>query len=78
MSLEVRKLLNIEIEGQVFLDDEDIRRMGYLMRKHPRPANLKMLLTDGHVEDLFGAWFDESERDGGFNPDLGRGVIFDI
>lgn len=74
---ELVKLLNVEIEGQVFLDDEDYRRLGYLMRKHPRPTSLKMLLTDGHVEDFFGAWCDPDDGNG-FDPDRNLDILFGI
>lgn len=75
---EAWKLLDVEIGGHSFIDREDIRRISYLARKHPRPANLRALMTDGHVEQFFGAWCDDSERPGCFDPDDHWDVIFDI
>lgn len=71
-------LLNVEIEGETFLDDEDYYRVGYILRKHPRPASLQMLMTDGHVEDFFGAWCDEETNEASFDPDSDLDIIFDI
>ena len=75
---EIMKILSVEIEGEVFLDDEDYYRVGYILRKHPRPASLQMLMTDGHVEDFFGAWCDKEDKEASFDPDSDLGVIFDI
>lgn len=75
---QIMKLLSVELEGEVFLDDEDYYRVGYILRKHPRPASLQMLMTDGHVEDFFGAWCDKEENQARFDPDSNLDVIFDI
>jgi hypothetical protein len=64
--------------GAHFIDYEDARRLLYLMRKHPRPTSIKALLTDGHVEDFFGAWTAEVESEINFNPDDNLDAIFDI
>ena len=74
----VQEFASIEIEGEQFIDYEDARRLLYLMRKHPRPTSIKALLTDGHVEDFFGAWIGQSENEPNFNPDDNLGVIFDV
>jgi hypothetical protein len=70
--------LEVEIEGQTFLDRDDMYRVGYLIRKHPRPTSLQMLMTDGHVEDFFGAWCSKKEGQVGFDPDSNPCIIFDI
>jgi len=75
---EIMKLLSVEIEGESFFDDEDYYRVGYILRKHPRPTSLQMLMTDGHVEDFFGAWCDKEDNEAGFDPDVDSDVIFDI
>jgi hypothetical protein len=74
----VRQFVSTEIEGRSFTDYEDVRRLIYLMQKHPRPTSVKALLTDGHVEDFFGAWIGESESEMNFNPDDNLAVIFDV
>lgn len=71
------KISKIKIDDHYFPDGEDAYRLGYLARKYPRPANLKHLLTEGHVEDFFGAWY-KSDDDGIFNPDEMQQIIFDI
>ena len=71
------KISGIEIDGHYFGDREDAYRLGYLARKYPLPANLKHLMTEGHVEDFFGAWY-ESDDEGIFNPDEMQQIIFDI
>lgn len=72
------KITSIEIDGHYFGDKEDAYRLDYLARKHPRPANLKHLMTEGHVEDFFGAWFADDEHGELFNPDEMQQIIFDI
>lgn len=74
----VAKLATIEIDGHSFNDREDAYRLGYLARKFPRPTNLQHLMTEGHVEDFFGAWCAEERVDGSFDPDDMWGIIFDI
>jgi hypothetical protein len=70
------KLTSITIEDRLFFDNEDYYRLGYLMRKYPLPPNILHTMTEGHVEDFFGAWV--SEEDGGFDPDTNWQLIFDI
>ncbi len=71
-------VFQVEIEGHVFLDEEDVRRIGYLARKHPRPTSIRMMLTDGHVEDFFGAWGEEESDSQNFDPDGHWDAIFEI
>ena len=73
------KIFSFEKDGEYFFDDEDWYRLGYIARKFPIPVNLLHMMTEGHVEDFFGAWIDESEEDNDkFNPDEDWHVIFDI
>lgn len=67
-----------EIDGIYFGDSEDAYRLDYLKRKHPRLANIQHMMTEGHVEDFFGAWHSGDDADEIFNPDENWGVIFDI
>lgn len=73
-----KKLAGVEIDGHYFGDPEDAYRLDYLARKHPHPANLQHLMTEGHVDDFFGAWTGNKEEGDHFNPDDMRGIIFDI
>ncbi len=75
---QLESLAAIEIDGHQFWDGEDAYRLGYLYRKHSRPANLLHLMTEGHVEDYFGAWHSGNDRSDVFNPDDGWQTIFDI
>jgi len=72
------KIASVEIDGHYFGDQEDAYRLGYLARKHPYPANIQHLMTEGHVEDFFGAWHAGEDGDDIFNPDEMWGLIFDI
>lgn len=71
------KISGIEIDGHYFGDREDAYRLEYLSRKYPLPENLLHIMTEGHVEDFFGAWY-ESDDEGIFNPDAMLQIIFDI
>jgi hypothetical protein len=66
------------ISGQSIIDDEDVYRLGYYYRKWPRPTNLLNMVSEGHVEDYFGAWCsdDEDEDEDIYNPDDDWRVIF--
>ena len=66
----------VEIDGMVFKDYEDAYRLDYLSRKHPWPANLRHTITEGHVDDFFGAWLSDSDEPGMFNPDESIRLIF--
>lgn len=74
----LEKIASVEIEGHYFGDREDAYRLGYLAQKHPHPANLLHLMTEGHVEDFFGAWFQQKDDCDFFNPDEMQQIIFDI
>jgi hypothetical protein len=73
----LNKISGIEIDGHYFGDCEDAYRLGYLARKYPLPANLMHLMTQGHVEDFFGAWYGGDDKSL-FNPDDMQQIIFDI
>jgi hypothetical protein len=72
------KISGVEIDGHYFGDSEDAYRLGYLARKHPYPANIQHLMTEGHVEDFFGAWHAGEDDEAFFDPDSMNGIIFDI
>jgi len=72
------KISAIEIDGHYFGDKEDAYRLDYLSRKYPLPANLMHIMTEGHVDDFFGAWCSPDNTEGDFNPDELKCIIFDI
>jgi hypothetical protein len=74
----IEKLSRIRLHGSLFFDREDAYRLGYLKRKHPAPPNMLHIMTQGHVEDFFGAWATEVEDTGGFDPDENWRIIFDV
>lgn len=62
-----------------FLDDEDWYRLDYIHRKQPYPVSLFFTLTEGMVEDFFGAWYPkDDEIDGKYNPDDNWNIIFSM
>ena len=68
----------------IFIDSEDWYRIDYFVRKQPYPINLYFMLSEGMVEDFFGAWYyydengNEDEEDFVFNPDNDRSIIFNM
>lgn len=74
----MKKLFKINIGGINFVDKEDDYRLDYLRRKYPLPPNILHIMTEGHVEDFFGAWLPSEEIKGAFDPDKNWGIIFDI
>lgn len=74
----MRQLSEITIEDRVFFDREDRYRLGYLMRKYPLPPNILHVMTEGHVEDYFGAWCANEDDPDVFDPDSDWRLIFDV
>ncbi|MBC8717932.1 hypothetical protein [Ochrobactrum sp. Marseille-Q0166] len=72
------QLSSIELEGRSFFDPEDCYRLNYLTRNHPCPSNILHTMTEGHVEDFFGAWWTENDSGVEFDPDTNWQLIFDI
>lgn len=78
----LRKVFIYEGEKYHFLDNEDWYRLDYISRKQPFPVNLYFTLTEGMVEDFFGAWCnksDEIDDDAdidAYNPDDNWRLIF--
>lgn len=66
------------INGTSVIDEQDTYRLGYYFRKYPRPTNLLCMVSEGHVEDYFGAWCsnEEDESDDKYNPDDNWRIIF--
>ncbi|RDL16457.1 hypothetical protein [Serratia fonticola] len=80
MDKYISKVEYIRIGDKVYRDKEDGYRLGYVKRKFPLPVNALHLMTEGHVEDFFGAWWvDPDEIEGEvFDPDDNWSLIFDI
>lgn len=74
----IKDLSNITIEGVCFFDEEDAYRLDYLRRKYPLPPNILHIMTEGHVEDFFGAWLSDEGGNGVFDPDKNWDVLFDV
>ena len=76
----IHQLSNPEIQGYSFYDREDAYRLDYIRRKLPRPYNLASLMTEGQVEDFFGAWEGKENNSECFkiSGPLDWQVIFDI
>jgi hypothetical protein len=78
----IDQVCNTEIHRFSFWDDEDWYRLGYLKRKYPLPTNIMHILSEGHIEDFFGAWLPKNDEDiedkDAFNPDNNWRVIFDV
>lgn len=69
---------SVTLEGLNFEDRDDEYRFGYLARKHPLPANLQHTMTEGHVDDFFGAWAADGDTSGLFDPDVNARSIFSM
>lgn len=74
----ITKIASVEIDGYYFGDREDAYRLDFLARKNPYPMNIQFYMTQGHVEDFFGAWIPDEESDDLFNPDEMQSIIYDI
>ncbi|MDF2800678.1 MAG: hypothetical protein K0S61_581 [Anaerocolumna sp.] len=64
---------NVEI-----IDDDDWYRIDYIRRKQPFPVSLYYTLSEGMVEDFFGAWCSEDEDTDIYNPDINWRIIFPV
>lgn len=75
----ITDLSKTSIGDEDFFDREDAYRLDYLRRKYPLPTNILHIMTEGHVEDFFGAWTSETGSETNeFDPDENWGAIFDI
>ena len=74
----IENLSLVRLHGHAFFDREDAYRLDYLKRKYPAPPNIMHIMTEGHVEDFFGAWTTKEEGSSGFDPDDNWRIIFDV
>ncbi|NQV18796.1 MAG: hypothetical protein HQ534_09665 [Armatimonadetes bacterium] len=63
-----------------FIDDEDGYRLDYIFRKQRRPFSLHITMTEGMIEDFFGAWCpkDDFKSSEIYNPDTDWNIIFPV
>lgn len=65
-------------EGDCIIDEEDYYRIGYILRKVKRPYNIQWMMTEGMVEDFYGAWCSNDETVDVFDPDKNWQIIFPV
>lgn len=67
-------------EGDERIDNEDWYRINYIRRKFPRPVSIRLFMTEGWVEDFFGAWVpkDEDSKWTQFDPDEDWKILFNV
>lgn len=63
-----------------FWDGEDGYRLNYIIRKQKRPYSLHLTMTEGLVEDFFGAWYPKGDTnlDCLFDPNRNTQIIFPV
>lgn len=59
-------------------DREDWHRINYIRRKQPFPASIYYTMSEGMVEDYFGAWCPIKEDEELYNPDVNWRIIFPV
>lgn len=76
---EAWDLMNHPLEGgEVHFDDGDWAWLGRLFRDHTAPVALTALVTEGLIEDFFGAWSDPDDTEGAYNPDDNWRLLLDV
>lgn len=73
-----QSLAFVELEGEMFADREDAWRLAKLAHSKSHPYSIWLMMSEGHVDDFFGAWVPLEEAEGLFDPDRDHQVIFDI
>lgn len=66
-----------DVSGHTYIDQDDWYRINYMTRKMKKPLNLHWMMTEGLVEDFFGAWIPENNNDNNlYDPDKYWSMIF--
>lgn len=79
ISEKIDKCFVYHLNGSEYYDNEDAYRLGYFIRKSPYPNNLLCSVPEGQVDDVFGAWYPESDDiENEFNPDEDCRLLFDF
>lgn len=61
-----------------FNDEEDLHRIDYLRRKHPMPANILHIMSEGHIDDFYDSWGEVDDSNDVINPDIKPRILFNI
>ena len=82
-NIDDRELHKIYLYGEekfCFIDKEDVYRLDYINRNVHRPLSIINTMTEGMVEDFFGAWCSQNEEeiDDVYNPDENWSIIFPV
>ena len=76
---ELSKLYSYGEEGFRFIDLEDGYRLDHIKRKKSRPYSIMNTMTEGMVDDFFGAWCSQNEvPEDVYNPDKNWRIIFPV
>ena len=66
-----------DVNGVTYIDQDDWYRINYMTRKMKKPLNLHWMMTEGLVEDFFGAWIPEDDNDNAlYNADKYWSMIY--
>lgn len=59
-------------------DTEDWYRIDYIRRKQAFPVSIYYTMSEGMIEDYFGAWCSDDEDEYSYNPDENWRIIFPV
>jgi hypothetical protein len=59
---DLKLCFEYDINGNKYIDQDDWYRINYMTRKMKMPYNLHWMMTEGLVEDFFGAWIPDEEE----------------
>ena len=66
-----------DINGNTYIDQDDWYRINFMTRKMRRSLNLHWMMTEGLVEDFFGAWIPEDDNENDvYNADKYWSMIY--
>lgn len=66
-----------DVDGDKYIDQDDWYRINYMTRKIQHPLNIHWMMTEGLVEDFFGAWIPgENCDDDAYNADEYWSMIY--
>ena len=74
------KFIEFDFGDDVGFEEEDYYRLGKHIRKYKKPYTIQTTMTEGLVDDFFGAWIpsDTDLDDDDYNPDYRNNIIFDF
>ena len=74
----LKKGLIYEGKSYSMVDREDMYRLDYIQRKMSYPWSLYLTMTEGMVEDFFGAWCSKEDKSDTYDPDVNWQIIFPV